>query len=331
MSKCRMKNCENELFKNGLCAGHYKLKKQNKCIVEGCNGEFGRRGMCIKHYARWQKYGDPAIVKQDQLHGLTLKERLYARAESRGDCLEWTGNKDCNGYGRMKIEGQPMLVHRVAWELHNGPIPEGICVLHRCDNPPCIKLSHLFIGTINDNVQDCIQKGRDRKRGLKGEDHNLAKLTEAQVIKIRNSDERGVDLARRYNVTQTTISDIRKGRIWQHLPSDPGEAFINRTYRLTETDVIAIRNSNKSTTVLAKYYGVTARALCDARYGRSWKHLPGAQVAVDRSPLAKKFTIEDILAIRASNESSKVLAAKHRVHKSSITNIRSRRTWNHID
>ena len=331
MSKCRMKDCESELFKNGLCVEHYRLKKQNKCIVEGCNREFGRRGMCAKHYRRWQKYGDPVIVKQDQLHGLTLRERLYARVESRGDCLEWTGNKDPNGYGRINVDGQPMLVHRIAWELHNGPIPEGICVLHHCDNPPCIRISHLFTGTVNDNVQDCIQKGRDRKRGLKGEDHNLAKLTETQVTEIRNSDERGVDLAKRYDIGQTTISDIQKGRSWKHLEYDPKRFLANKTHKLTESDVLAIRASNEDSRILAEQYRVTMKALADARYGRSWKDLPGAQVAKNRSPLAKKFTKEDILAIRASNEPSKALAAQFRVDRSSINNIRSRRTWNHTD
>lgn len=329
MSRCRMQNCNNKVFKNGLCLKHWKLKQINKCIIDGCDGKYGIRGLCPKHYGRWKKYGDPTIVKQEQLHGVTVEDRIYRNLKSNGDCLEWTGYRDKHGYGHMSVNGVPTLVHRTMWEVHNGPIPEGMCICHHCDNTSCVRIDHLFLGTQNDNNQDCIRKGRARKRGLQGEDHNQAKLTEDQIMEIRTSNEQGKILAKRYDVTQTTISEIQKGKSWQHLPLTDKHST-NKTHKLTAVDVITIRHSSEGSNVLAKRYGVSRWTIDDARYGRSWEYLPDARNIKEMSFHGKKFTPEDVLHIRTSDESSKILAAKYEVDKSSIDNIRSRRTWANI-
>jgi len=79
-------------------------------------------------------------------------------------CLEWTAATDRHGYGRLSNRrgraGNPESAHRVAWENANGAIPNGLHVLHRCDNPLCVSVEHLFIGTAADNVKDCMEKGR---------------------------------------------------------------------------------------------------------------------------------------------------------------------------
>ena len=80
-------------------------------------------------------------------------------------CSEWTGATDDDGYGRRRWRGKVRKAHRVAWEIAYGPIPEGAKVLHRCDNPPCIEPTHLFLGTQADNVADMIAKGRQGHRG----------------------------------------------------------------------------------------------------------------------------------------------------------------------
>ena len=77
-------------------------------------------------------------------------------------CIEWPGRLQTGGYGQVKRGGRHVLVHRLEWALANGPIPTGLCVLHRCDNPRCYNLAHLFLGTQGDNVRDCIAKGRRR-------------------------------------------------------------------------------------------------------------------------------------------------------------------------
>lgn len=78
-----------------------------------------------------------------------------------GECLEWTAAIDRGtGYGRRQHNGKPMLAHRVAWMIVNGEIPDGAQVLHRCDNPKCVDVNHLFIGSQSDNIKDMHSKGR---------------------------------------------------------------------------------------------------------------------------------------------------------------------------
>lgn len=92
---------------------------------------------------------------------------IIKRAKQVGECLVYIGPKKGDGYGSV---GAGELTHRVVWEFTYGPIPEGMCVLHRCDNPPCVRVSHLFLGTRKDNALDRKLKGR----GSRGEQHALA-------------------------------------------------------------------------------------------------------------------------------------------------------------
>lgn len=97
--------------------------------------------------------------------------RIAERSVRIGDCLVWTGAMTTDGYGRLKVNGRMERTHRAAWVAHHGPIPsETPLVLHRCDNPPCSEISHLFLGTTQDNVTDKMEKGRHRN-GLEGQTH----------------------------------------------------------------------------------------------------------------------------------------------------------------
>lgn len=137
-------------------------------------------------------------------------------------CWEW--QKSVNpqtGYGQIMDchDGKCVLrtVHRLAYEIFNGKIPEGLFVLHHCDNRRCFNPEHLFIGTQQDNMNDMKTKGRERKNPNKGEKHHQAKLTESEVIAIRQSKETYSELAKKYSVSISHICSIRKRRSWRHI------------------------------------------------------------------------------------------------------------------
>lgn len=122
-----------------------------------------------------------------------------------GGCWGWNGSTDNFGYGRLQHEGRNQPAHRISWEMTNGPIPAGLCVLHRCDNPPCANPEHLFLGTKKDNMMDAAAKGRIATR---------PKLTPSDAEIIRASAGRGIDLARQFNVSQALISMVRQRKRW---------------------------------------------------------------------------------------------------------------------
>ena len=97
-------------------------------------------------------------------HKLNVKDRIENNVDKSSGCWLWLLSTLPHGYGSIKVEGKTKRVHRVYWEELNGPIPEGYGVCHTCDNPPCVRLDHLFLGTQYDNLQDMKQKGRWRGR-----------------------------------------------------------------------------------------------------------------------------------------------------------------------
>jgi hypothetical protein len=93
-----------------------------------------------------------------------IADRFWAKVEKMPDgCWVWQAARSVSGYGLLAPSGGvrgDRRAHRVSWELHNGPIPAGLWVLHSCDNPPCVNPDHLFLGTRSDNMRDCASKGR---------------------------------------------------------------------------------------------------------------------------------------------------------------------------
>jgi len=139
----------------------------------------------------------------------TLEERLRARlAFASAGCLEWAGGRDRDGYGRIWSAGLTLKTHRVAWALENGPIPPGMHVLHKCDNPPCCSAAHLFIGTHSDNVADKMAKGRFRGGPGAPPPRKLSAADEATIRERSLAGESQRALGREFNVSHKTVSSI---------------------------------------------------------------------------------------------------------------------------
>ena len=148
----------------------------------------------------------------------TLQERFEDKVipEPNSGCHLWCAAGTNDGYGRIVRNGKLELSHRVAYELYTGKIPDGMCVLHRCDVRSCCNPDHLFLGTHQDNMNDMITKGR--KAILVGEDTARAKITETMVRDIRKRLLKQIDYADRYGIHQTTISRIQLRISWKHIP-----------------------------------------------------------------------------------------------------------------
>ena len=145
-----------------------------------------------------------------------LWERLWAKIDASGDCWLWTGARQRSGYGRIMVsKGRFDLAHRVSYRLTRGEIPEGMFVLHSCDNPQCVKPAHLFVGTQADNMRDCRAKGRwqYKARNQSGERNPNAILSDAVVAAMLAelaAGARPVATARKYGISYKTLWAIRR-------------------------------------------------------------------------------------------------------------------------
>ena len=145
----------------------------------------------------------------------------------------WNGVRAVFGYGKMIRQRRVVHAHRFAWQRENGPIPDGMFVLHHCDNPWCVKPDHLFLGTLADNIHDCMSKGRLKPPPIhigqdnilvkrpelrpRGEKHHSNKLSTQQVFEIINSTGSCAEVGWQYGVSKSLVSQIRNRKCWKHL------------------------------------------------------------------------------------------------------------------
>lgn len=184
------------------------------CKVFGCVGAIHAKGMCHLHYRRVLRNG--ITTKPDR--AVPIAERFWPKVKKSSACWEWVGARNSKGYGLLLVDGRSSLAHRVSWILSGQPIPTGLCVLHQCDNPPCVRPSHLFVGTMKDNVRDMFTKGRDNH--ARGEQHPGAKLTERDVRSIRERKAQGVmpkHIAAEFKIGLAQIHSICTNKRWKHI------------------------------------------------------------------------------------------------------------------
>ena len=144
--------------------------------------------------------------------------RFWSHVNKTDTCWLWTGGRQTSGYGAIFTGSNNSRAHRISWVIHRGPIPKGMYVLHHCDVKLCIRPDHLFIGDADTNAIDA----RDKHRHSHGSKHGMASITEADVYTIWNYLASGNftqrNIARRFGISPSAISDIIAGRTWSHVP-----------------------------------------------------------------------------------------------------------------
>ena len=167
--------------------------KQCTCII--CGGTF------YKLAGRVRRFGSRYCSRQ--CAGVAKRSTpavFWAKVDRRtpDECWPWTGKVNENGYGGTSFGGRHVLAHRLAYTLAVGPIPEGLGLMHSCDNPPCCNPAHLKPGTCMENVRDCIQKGR-----------KFIKLTDRQVEAVRNDRRPARVIATDHNMSKSYMYSIK--------------------------------------------------------------------------------------------------------------------------
>ncbi len=206
---------------------HKNIRNFMKTICANCNVEFEKR----KYQNRANKYCNkecynkckvgPAVFWKSATYDQKLKRlRFYFEKKviKKDGCWDFKGAKIRGGYGTISVAGTNRAAHRISWWLHNGEIPRGLLVLHKCDNPICTNPEHLFLGTQRDNIKDCEIK--NRRAPQYGENNPLSILNKEQVIEIRRLLENGAknkEISERFKIATSTVSCIKHRRNWRNV------------------------------------------------------------------------------------------------------------------
>ena len=226
MKACSVNQCERKHNSKGFCELHYyRFKKYGdplktsiikNCKINDCDKKHSGHGFCSKHLDEFNKKNSSPLNDEE------MKDFLHKRSKvnDKTNCIEWYLGKN-KGYGCFKRNGVTYAAHRISYELYKGKIPEAMFVCHHCDNRSCINPDHLFLGTNQDNMIDMRKKGRGNNNWIKsGEEQGSSKLKEEDIKIIKQMINEGVLLkliAKKFNVSLMTISNIKRNKIWRHV------------------------------------------------------------------------------------------------------------------
>lgn len=204
-----MKGCSNcQVCGNEFIWRRAKTQKPPQVCNNKC------RGHLVKKFLKRKFIWDNATEDERKRHIEKCYEKNIIRKEG---CWDWKKKSNrSNPYIEAKRGGSKIPIHRFSWIKMNGSIPDGMCVLHICDNPRCSRPEHLFLGSNDDNIRDMIKKGRNAK----GSKHGCAKLNEEKVIEIKKLLSIGVTcsrIAKEYEMSSSTIKRIKNGKLWRHV------------------------------------------------------------------------------------------------------------------
>ena len=200
-------------------------------------------------------------------------ERFWRFVEKTETCWLWLGAKLEGGHGGFQLNGVCIGAHVFSYLIHFGNLNDGLLVRHTCDNPPCVRPTHLLFGTVADNMMDRDMRGRTAR----GENNGMAKLTE-NIVKAIRADPRAFQIiAEEYSITPGEVGHIKHERIWRHVAGST--VFGNKRCKLTEAEILAILIDPRSIADIAKAYGVGKNAVWYIRHGVTHKTITQKEAA----------------------------------------------------
>lgn len=210
------------------------------------------------------------IEKIVKVTSKTLEQRYWEKVikgKDINDCWKWKATKSEFGYGYMNHKKKTLMAHRASYMIHYGKIKEGLSVLHKCDNPECSNPLHLFLGTQTENMQDMMEK----KRYPNGSNHPKSKITEEEVMRIKNLRVEGntyKEIAKIMKVDYSNVRNILSGNTWKHIEIELPILKNKRNVKISNEQIIEIRRLReggldiKSITDIFNISNSYARRIC---------------------------------------------------------------------
>lgn len=230
------------------------------CVLCGHDKTVGRK-LCKSCYYKEKRKGTLENFPQ-----ATLADSFMNRVSKTEECWNWTGTKHQYGYGVVVINNKSIRAHRYSYELHKGAIPDGLVVMHSCDNPSCVNPDHLSLGTRLDNNRDAKEKGRNAT----GERNGQSKLSNSTIEEIRSLvGIKNTYIATIYNIDPSHVSRIRNGR---RRASELETGFkappIRKVTRLTLEQIASIKSMQGTQKQIAEKFNIAQGTVSQIKTGK---------------------------------------------------------------